>query len=111
MVAVDEVVHHDDVVLLIVLRPRGNKQGRIRTDAMRASSNWMPKKDRLPSPGEAGTKLLNSSVPFRLCLLDERASDGSPDAIFLVNICEHSAEASDCCRGSATYSVWRRTLR
>jgi hypothetical protein len=26
--AVDEVVHHDDVVLLIVLRPRGNVAGR-----------------------------------------------------------------------------------
>ena len=36
----------------------------IRTDAMRASSNLMPKKDRLPSPGEAGTELLNSSLPF-----------------------------------------------
>ena len=37
----------------------------IRTDAMRASSNLMPKKDRLPSPGEAGTKLLNNNLPFR----------------------------------------------
>src|SRR6266481_5647115 len=35
----------------------------IRTDAMRASSNLMPKKDRLPLPGEAGTKLLNSNSP------------------------------------------------
>ena len=35
----------------------------IRTRAMRASSNTMPKKERLPSPGEAGTKPLNSSLP------------------------------------------------
>ena len=35
----------------------------IRTRAMRASSNTMPKKDRLPSPGEAGTEPLNSSLP------------------------------------------------
>jgi hypothetical protein len=26
--AVDEIVHHDDVVLLIVVRPRGNIAGR-----------------------------------------------------------------------------------
>ena len=35
----------------------------IRTRAMRASSKTMPKKERLPSPGEAGTKLLKSSPP------------------------------------------------
>ena len=36
----------------------------IRTDAMRASSNLMAKKDRFPSPGEAATELLNISLPF-----------------------------------------------
>ena len=35
----------------------------IRTRAMRASSNTIPKKDRLPSPGEAGTKPLKISLP------------------------------------------------
>ena len=35
----------------------------IRTLAMRASSNVMPKNDKPPSPGEAGTKLLNNSRP------------------------------------------------
>src|SRR5439155_18595464 len=35
----------------------------MRTRAIRASSNTMPKKDKLPSPGEAGTKLLNSNLP------------------------------------------------
>ena len=35
----------------------------IRTRAMRASSNTMPKKERLPSPGEDGTKLVNSNLP------------------------------------------------
>ena len=37
----------------------------IRTRAMRASSKRMPKKDRLASPGDAGTKLLNISLPSR----------------------------------------------
>ena len=31
---------------------------------MRASSNLMAKKERFPSPGEAATELLNSSLPF-----------------------------------------------
>ena len=35
----------------------------IRTRAMRASVKTMPKKERLPSPGEAGTKLLKISPP------------------------------------------------
>ena len=101
--AVDEIVHHDDVVLLIVVRPGATLPAVIRTDAMRASSNWMPKKDRLPSPGEAGTKLLNTSVPFRskYSMNVLPPFDANPDAICLINICEHSAEASDCCRDSA----------
>ena len=32
---------------------------------MRASSKRMPKKERLASPGEAGTKLLNINMPSR----------------------------------------------
>src|SRR6185295_17437777 len=35
----------------------------IRTRAMRASANTTPTKERLPSPGEAGTKLVNNSSP------------------------------------------------
>ena len=33
----------------------------------------MPKKDRLPSPGEAGTKLLNSSLVVDAEILNQRA--------------------------------------
>ena len=63
--AVDEVVHHDDVMAAHRRSAPGQRRRSvIRTDAMRASSNTMPKKDRLPSPGEAGTKLLNISLPF-----------------------------------------------
>ena len=46
--------------------PRATLPVVIRTRAMRASSNTMPKKERLPSPGEAGTKLLNSSLSSEL---------------------------------------------
>ena len=41
---------------------------------MRASSNTMPKKDRLPSPGEAGTKLMNIRLLFSVEVLDQRAA-------------------------------------
>ena len=42
----------------------------IRTDAMRASSNLMPKKDRLPSPGAAGTILLEEKLAGLVEVLD-----------------------------------------
>ena len=45
----------------------------IRTRAMRASPKTMPKKERLPSPGEAGTKLLNIRPPSVPKHLDQRA--------------------------------------
>ena len=38
---------------------------------MRGSSNMMPKKERLPSPGEAETKMLNNRL---LSLLKQHAS-------------------------------------
>ncbi len=75
---------------------------------MRASSNLIPKKDKFPSPGEAGTELLNSSLPSLPKYLDERARLAvvtrrakRAAAVRLVDICEHCAEASDCCRGIA----------
>ena len=54
---VDKIIHHHNVILPIIIRPRGNvadcdpypRNARVVT--MRASSNTMPKKDRLPSPG------------------------------------------------------------
>ena len=69
---------------------------------MRASSNTMPKKERLPSPGEAGTKLLKISLPSRVEVLHQRAGAARvpaplarPDPIRLVNIGEDRAKATD----------------
>ena len=45
----------------------------IRTQAMHASSNTIPKKERPPSPGEAGTLLLNSNI-VRIFPLPGRAN-------------------------------------
>ena len=73
----------------------------IRTDAMRASSNTIPKKDRFPSPGEAGTKLLKDPLAVAIEILDQRAGLVWFASIWLVNVCEDRAEASDCCWRSA----------
>ena len=62
--AVDKVIHHDDVALPSSSGPGATLPVVIRTRAMRASSKTMPKKERLASPGEAGTKLLNISLPY-----------------------------------------------
>ena len=101
--AVDEVIHHDDVMLAHHHSAPGQRcRLVIRTRAMRASSNTMPKKDRLPSPGEAGTKLLNSSLPsaskYSISVLAPRFPRlPRPAPIRLVNICEDRAEAAGRC--------------
>ena len=61
--AVNKVIHHHDVFFPSSSGPGATSPAVIRTRAMRASSNTMPKKERPPSPGEAGTKLLNNSLP------------------------------------------------
>ena len=64
----------------------------------------MPKKDRLPSPGAAGTKLRIEAC--RSCrILDQGAAlravaAKSSPAIWLVNICEHRAKTSYRCQGN-----------
>ena len=68
----------------------------IRTDAMRASPNMIPMKDRFPSPGEGGTELVNISLPPRLKYSILRIFRlGIASSIWLVNVCEDRAEASD----------------
>src|SRR5213592_4917024 len=62
--AVDEIVHHDDVVLLIVVRARGNVASR---DPDRRDASVIEldaEEGQVSIAGEAGTKLLNSRLPF-----------------------------------------------
>jgi len=64
----------------------------------------MPKKERLPSPREAWTKLLNNPLlsaskqhaGLKVCFF------ARPVSSWLVYICEYCAEASDRCRNSPT---------
>jgi hypothetical protein len=53
--AINKVIHHDDVILPVIVRTRGGVAVVIRTLPIRASLNLTPKKDRFPSPGVAGT--------------------------------------------------------
>ncbi len=70
----------------------------IRTDAMRASLNLIPMKDRLASPGEAGTETAEYPLTVAIEILDRACWPcvGCP-SIWLVNVCEDRAEASDRC--------------
>src|SRR5262249_2011341 len=52
------------VIFLIIIRPRGDVASCDPDPRDGASSNTTPKKERLASPGEAGTKLLNKSLPY-----------------------------------------------
>ena len=59
----DEVVHHHDVGLPTIVRA-GVSPARIRTRAIRASANTMPRNENPAFPGAAGTKLVKSRCPF-----------------------------------------------
>ncbi len=64
---------------------------------MRASLNLIPMKERLASPGEAGTKLLKIRFPLTIEILDQRAGLVWFASIWLVNVGEDHAEARDRC--------------
>ena len=105
--AVDEVVHHDDVMLPIVVRPRGNVAGLDpdRRDAGVIKLDAEEGQASIARRGRNGTAEYKPAVLVEV--LDERARLAAvrvalePAAIWLVNICEHRAEASYCCRGIA----------
>ena len=100
--AVDEIVHHDDVVLLIVVRSRGNVAG---CDANRRDASII-KLDAEEGQVSIARRGRNETAEYQgavsVKVLDVRAPfHGSSNAIWLIDICEYSAEASDCCRSSA----------
>ena len=72
----------------------------ITTDAMRASSNTMPRKEKLPLPGDGRNETGEDEFAVSVEVLDARASmrHARSNAIWLINICEHRAETSNCCR-------------
>ena len=64
---------------------------------MRASLNLIPMKDRLASPGEAGTKLAEDPLTIAIEILDQGAGLVRFPSIWQVNVCEDHAEATDRC--------------
>ena len=61
--AIEEIIHHHDVMRPIIIRPRSSIAARDPHSGDARVAIDDPKKERLPSPGEAGTKLLKSSPP------------------------------------------------
>jgi hypothetical protein len=57
--SINEVVHHDDVVSLIIVGSWCNIACRDPYPSYERIAENNPENDRLPSPGDAGTKLLN----------------------------------------------------
>src|SRR4029077_8145251 len=100
---VDEIVHHDDVVLLIVVRSRGNVAGRDpnRRDAGIVKLDAEEGQVSIARRGRNETAEYQFAVSIKVLDVRAPAVHGSRDAIWLINICEDSAEASDCCRSSA----------
>src|SRR5947207_4839030 len=104
--AVDEVVHHDNVMVPIIIRTGGHVAG---LDADRCDAGVIEHdaEEGLVSiawRSRNGTAEQQSAVSIEV--LDERvrpavAEPRARTAVWLINICEHRAEASDCCRGDA----------
>ena len=103
---VDEVVHHDNVMVPIVIRTGGHVAG---LDADRCDAGVIEHdaEEGLVSiawRSRNGTAEQQSAVSIEV--LDERvrpavAEPRARTAVWLINICEHRAEGSDCCRDSA----------
>ena len=99
--AVDKVIHHDDVMFAIIILPRGNVAGfdpdrrdtcvvELDTEEGQASIAWRGR-DR------TAKYQLTAAVE----ILDQRAALLYFPSIWLVNVCEDRAESSDRCQRSA----------
>ncbi len=96
--AVDEVVHHDDVMLAIIIRPRGNVAGR---DPDRRDARVV-KHDAEEGQASIARRGRDETAEYQLTILDRSTRSACwpwvamlsrSAAIWLVNICEHRAEA------------------
>ena len=99
--AVDEVVHHDDVMLAIVIWPRGNVAGFdpdprdpciVKHDAEegQASITRRGRDETAEQQLAVGIEVLDQRASLAVAVLSSR-----PAAIWLVNICEDRAESPD----------------
>ena len=101
--AVDEIVHHDNVMAPIIVRTRGNVTG---LDHDRRDAGVV-KHDAEEGEGSIARRRRNETGEDEFAVsvevLDARASmrHARSNAIWLINICEHRAETSNCCRDEA----------
>jgi len=102
--AVEEVIHHDDVMLAIVIRPRGNVAARDpdRCDARVVKHDAEEGEAAIARRSRHETAEYQPAVAVEV--LDQRAGVSvsalypRSAAIWLVNVCEDCTEAADSCR-------------
>src|SRR6266550_436226 len=101
--AVDEIVHHDNVMVPIVVPTRGKVPG---LDPDRRDAGVM-KHDAEEGQASVTRRRRNETAEDEFAVsvevLDARACmlRANSNAIWLINICEHRAETSNCSRDSA----------
>ena len=110
--AIDEVIHHDDIMTRVVIRPRSNVSGLDldRSDACVIELHGEEGQVSIARGSRNETGEQQSAISVEV--LDERARPAVVDtrawpAIWLINICEHRAEASDCCRNTSVGTGYR----
>ncbi len=99
--AVDKVIHHDDVMFAIIILPRGNVAGRDpdRRDACVVEHDTEEGQASIAWRGRDRTAKYQLTAAVEI--LDQRAALLYFPSIWLVNVCEDRAEASDRCQRSA----------
>jgi hypothetical protein len=105
--AVDEVVHHDDVIVAIVIRPRGNVAG-FDPDPRDARVVKHDAEEGQAPVSRRGRDETAEYHPAELIeVLDQRAGPAisalraRPATIWLIHVCEDCAEGADRCRVGA----------
>src|SRR5262249_51629284 len=104
--AVDKVIHHNDIVLLIIIRPRGSVAGCDSHPRDECVVKNNTEEGKTPIARRSRNKAAKQNLAVRVEVFNQRAGPAvslllaRPTPIRLVNICENRAEAADRCRSS-----------
>src|SRR4051794_12387433 len=105
--AIDEVVHHDDVMALIIIWPWRNVAGLNPDECDAGIIKLDGEEGQVSIAWRGGNRTAEYQSAVLAEVLDERARlvvaacRAKRAAVRLVYICEHHAEASNCCDGIA----------
>ena len=113
--AVDKVIHHDDVLLLIIIRPRGDVAGRDPHPRDARVVKHDAEEGKAPIARRGRDETAEHQLAVGVEVLDQRAGPtvslllARPAPIRLVNVCEDRAEATDRCWVTLHWCRARRT--